>query len=40
VHDLIIAATGAATGRTVLTSDASAGLAELPGVDALVVART
>jgi tRNA(fMet)-specific endonuclease VapC len=38
-HDLVIAATGAATGRTVLTSDASAGLAELPGVDALVVAR-
>ena len=38
-HDLIIAATGAATGRTVLTSDASAGLAELPGVDALVVDR-
>ena len=39
-HDLIIAATGAATGRTVLTSDTTAGLAELPGVDALVVART
>lgn len=39
-HDLIIAATGAATGRTVLTSDATAGLAELPGVDVLVVART
>ena len=38
-HDLVIAATGAATGRTVLTSDASAGLAELPGVDALVVGR-
>jgi tRNA(fMet)-specific endonuclease VapC len=34
-HDLVIAATG----RTVLTSDASAGLAELPGVDALVVAQ-
>ena len=38
-HDLIIAATGAATGRTVLTSDAGAALAELPGVDALVVDR-
>ena len=36
-HDLVIAATGAATGRTVLTSDANAGLADLPGVDALVV---
>jgi tRNA(fMet)-specific endonuclease VapC len=38
-HDLIIAATGASTGRTVLTSDAGAALAELPGVDALVVDR-
>ncbi len=38
-HDLIIAATGASTGRTVLTSEAGAALAELPGVDALVVDR-
>jgi tRNA(fMet)-specific endonuclease VapC len=38
-HDLIIAATGACTGRIVLTSDAGAVLAELPGVDALVVDR-
>jgi tRNA(fMet)-specific endonuclease VapC len=38
-HDLVIAATGAATGRTVLTPDAKAGLADLPGVDALVVGR-
>ena len=38
-HDLIIAATAAATGRTVLTSDASAAFGDLPGVDALVVDR-
>jgi len=38
-HDLIIAATAVATGRTVLTSDASAAFADLPGVDALVVDR-
>ena len=39
-HDLIIAATAAATGRTVLTSDSGAALGDLPGVDALVVSRT
>lgn len=38
-HDLIIAATAAATGRTVLTTDAAAARADLPGVDALTVAR-
>ena len=38
-HDLVVAATAAATGRTVLTSDASAAFADLPGVDALVVDR-
>jgi tRNA(fMet)-specific endonuclease VapC len=38
-HDLIIAATAAASGRTVLTFDASAAFADLPGVDALVVGR-
>ena len=38
-HDLVIAATAAATGRTVLTSDAGAALGELPGVEALVVSR-
>jgi tRNA(fMet)-specific endonuclease VapC len=38
-HDLIIAATAAATRRTVLTSDGSAAFADLPGVDALVVGR-
>lgn len=31
-HDLIIAATALATGRTVLTADARAGFADLPGV--------
>lgn len=35
-HDLIIAATGVATARTVLTADA-AGFADLPGVRVLVV---
>jgi tRNA(fMet)-specific endonuclease VapC len=38
-HDLIIAATAAATGRTVLSSNPSAAFADLPGVDALVVDR-
>jgi tRNA(fMet)-specific endonuclease VapC len=38
-HDLIIAATAAATDRTVLTADAAAAFADLPGVDALVVDR-
>jgi tRNA(fMet)-specific endonuclease VapC len=38
-HDLIIAATAAATGRTVLTADASAAFGDLPGVDALTVDR-
>jgi tRNA(fMet)-specific endonuclease VapC len=38
-HDLIIAATAAATGRTVLSSDASAAFADLPGVDAPMVDR-
>lgn len=38
-HDLIIAATAAATGRTVLTGDAAAAFGELPGVDVLVVDR-
>ena len=36
---LVVAATGAGTGRRVLTSEASAGLGERPGVDALVVRR-
>jgi tRNA(fMet)-specific endonuclease VapC len=38
-HDLIIAATAAATGRTVVTGDAAAAFGELPGVDVLVVDR-
>jgi tRNA(fMet)-specific endonuclease VapC len=38
-HDLIIAATSAATGRTVLTADAAAHLGDLPGVDALLLDR-
>jgi tRNA(fMet)-specific endonuclease VapC len=38
-HDLIIAATAAATGRTVLTADMSAAFGDLPGVDALVIDR-
>ena len=38
-HDLIIAATAAAAGRTVLTADAAARFGDLPGVDAVVVDR-
>jgi tRNA(fMet)-specific endonuclease VapC len=38
-HDLIVAATAVATGRTVVTADAGAALGELPGVEALVVSR-
>ena len=38
-HDLIIAATAAATGRTVVTGDAAAAFGELPGVDVIVVDR-
>lgn len=37
-HDLIIAATAAATKRTVLTMDRGARFEDLPGVDCLVVA--
>lgn len=36
-HDLIIAATAVATGRTVLTSDTAADWAELPEVTAVTV---
>ncbi len=36
-HDLIIAATAAATGRTLLTTDAAAEFDKLPGVKAEVV---
>lgn len=36
-HDLLIAATARATGRTILTRDESARFDELPGVSALVV---
>ncbi len=36
-HDLIIAATALATGRTVLTTDARAGFDQLPGVTARLV---
>lgn len=36
-HDLIIAATAVATGRTVLTTDRSARYDQLPGVSCLVV---
>lgn len=36
-HDLLIAATARATGRTILTRDESARYDELPGVTALVV---
>ena len=39
-HDLIIAATGLATGRTVVTADAGAAFGDLPGVEALVVSRS
>ncbi|GAA3529849.1 hypothetical protein GCM10022419_005980 [Nonomuraea rosea] len=38
-YDLLIAATAAATARTVLTMDASAALDDLPGVRAQVVPR-
>lgn len=37
-HDLIIAATAVATGRTVLTTDRSANYHDLPGVRCIVVA--
>jgi tRNA(fMet)-specific endonuclease VapC len=36
-HDLIIAATALATGRTVLTTDAGAGFDQLPGVTVRVI---
>ena len=36
-HDLIIAATAAVTGRTLLTTDKAAAFDELPGVNAEVV---
>ena len=36
-NDLIIAATAAATGRTVMTLDVRAHFGELPGVEAIVV---
>ncbi len=36
-HDLIIAATAAATGRTLLTTDKAAAFAGLPGVEAELV---
>lgn len=36
-HDLIIAATAAATGRIVLTSDRSARFGDLPGVECITV---
>ncbi|MDQ6739722.1 MAG: PIN domain-containing protein [Actinomycetota bacterium] len=36
-HDLIIAATALATGRTVLTTDARAGFDQLPGVIARLI---
>lgn len=36
-HDLVIAATARATGRTLLTTDARAELGELPGVSVRVV---
>ncbi len=36
-HDLIIAATALATARTVVTTDASAAFADLPGVRAIVL---
>jgi tRNA(fMet)-specific endonuclease VapC len=37
VHDLIIAATARATGRTVVTADARARFAELPDVTAVLI---
>lgn len=36
-HDLIIAATAVATGRTVLTTDRNARFHDLPGVDCILV---
>ncbi|WP_348534685.1 MULTISPECIES: PIN domain-containing protein [unclassified Kitasatospora] len=36
-HDLIIAATALATARTVVTTDSSAGFADLPGVQAITL---
>lgn len=36
-HDLIIAATAVATGRTILTTDRNAHFEDLPGVDCIVV---
>ncbi|MEV4153383.1 PIN domain-containing protein [Nocardia salmonicida] len=36
-HDLIIAATARATGRTVITTDRRAKFGDLPGVEALLV---
>ncbi|MFE4518496.1 PIN domain-containing protein [Kitasatospora sp. NPDC056783] len=36
-HDLIIAATAVATARVLVTTDASAGFAELPGVQAITL---
>jgi tRNA(fMet)-specific endonuclease VapC len=38
-YDLLVAATAAATARTVLTRDASAAFDDLPGVRAQVVPR-
>lgn len=35
-HDLLIAATARATGRTILTGDRAARFGELPGVEAIV----
>ncbi|MEU1287079.1 PIN domain-containing protein [Kitasatospora sp. NPDC005856] len=36
-HDLIIAATAVATARVLVTTDASAGFADLPGVQAITL---
>lgn len=38
-HDLIIAATALATGRTVLTTDTRAGFDQLPGVNARLLTQ-
>lgn len=38
-HDLVIAATATTTGRTILTTDASAAFGDLPGVAVLAVDR-
>jgi tRNA(fMet)-specific endonuclease VapC len=38
-HDLIIAATAAATARTLVTTDGKAALDDLPGVHAIVASR-